>query len=90
MILADPAKGATTTTLGLYGEGLGAVGIPGTVVAVDVFQDGNDNLGAAQYSCTQNVSTGACDPTAVPYVAVGPTAPSLWENPWNYVSGNLR
>jgi hypothetical protein len=82
MILADPSQGATTASIGMSGEGLGAAGIPGIVVGVDVFQDGNDNGGAPQYTCTtDNVSNGACDPITVPYLGVGQSATSLWENP---------
>ena len=90
MILADPSQGATTASLGMPGEGLGAAGVPGTVIALDTFQDGNDNLGPLEDSCALNLSNGACDPTTVPYLAVGQSATSLWENPWTYVNGYLN
>ena len=91
LILADPSQGATTASLGATGAGLGAAGIPGTVVALDTFQDGNDNGGLLHNTCTaQNLSNGACDPISVPYLAVGQSATNLWENPWTYVNGNLN
>ena len=90
LIFADPSKGATTATLGRYGQGMGAAGIPATVVGVDIFQDGNDNGGALTNTCTANLANGACDPLTVPYLAIGQTATNLWENPWTFVNGNLN
>jgi hypothetical protein len=42
MTLADPSRGATTTSAGMDGGGLGAEGIPGVVVAFDDYHDLND------------------------------------------------
>jgi hypothetical protein len=42
MTLGDPSLGATTTSIGLDGAGLGAEGIPGVVVAFDDYHDVND------------------------------------------------
>jgi hypothetical protein len=82
MILADPSQGATTSSLGAVGAGLGANGIPGFVVGFDTYQNGNAN-GGSPSSCP------GCDPVTVPYMAVGPGATNLWENPWYFVNGNL-
>ncbi|MGA8529016.1 MAG: immunoglobulin domain-containing protein [Acidobacteriaceae bacterium] len=82
MILADPSQGATTASLGTVGEGLAARGIPGLVVGFDTYQNGNA-AGGNPASC------GGCDPITVPYMAVGPGANNLWENPWYFVNGNL-
>ena len=89
MILADPSQGATTSSIGTLGEGLGVAGIPGFVVGWDTYQNGNDNGGALENNCSANTLNGACDPITVPYMAVGSGAPKLWENPWTYVNGNL-
>ncbi len=90
MVLADPTQGATTTSIGTSGEGLGANGIPGLVVGFDTYQNGNLSTNP---SCTFSHESGdpddACDPTEVPYMAVGPGAELLWENPWYFVNGDL-
>jgi hypothetical protein len=88
MILADPSQGATTSSMGRTGEGLGAAGIPGFVLGFDTYQNGNDNGGPLENTCSDNTN-GACDPITVPYMAVGQGATNLWENPWTYVNGNL-
>jgi hypothetical protein len=96
MILADPSQGATTSMRGLAGEGLGASGIPGFVLGFDMFQNGN----LQGYVSSANPPTPCsnpngdlatpCDPTTVPYMAVGPGATALWENPWSFVNGALN
>jgi hypothetical protein len=83
MVLADPSQGATTASVGLLGEGLGANGIPGFVLGFDTYQNGDLETNP---SCSQNPP---CDPMTVPYMAVGQGASNLWENPWTYVNGNL-
>jgi hypothetical protein len=83
MILADPSQGASTTSLGEVGEGLAARGIPGLVVGFDTYQNGNAS-GGNPADCP------GCDPITVPYMAVGPGASNLWENPWYFVNGNLN
>ena len=87
MVLADPSQGATTSSMGGTGEGLGARGIPGFVLGFDTFQNGNIETGDTS-DCSANPN-GACDPMTVPYMAVGQGAANLWENPWTYVNGNL-
>jgi hypothetical protein len=84
MVLADPSQGATTSSVGGVGEGMGADGIPGFVLGFDTFQNGDLQTGVG-------VPCGfpACDPIAVPYMAVGQGATSLWENPWSFVNGDL-
>jgi Immunoglobulin domain/Immunoglobulin I-set domain len=42
LVLGDPTLGATTTSIGLPGEGLGAEGIPGAVLAFDDFENPGD------------------------------------------------
>jgi hypothetical protein len=88
LVLADPSQGATTASLGITGEGLGASGIPGFVLGFDTYQNGD---ATTTTSCTYNNkgTTTACDPVAVPYMAVGQGATALWENPWSFVNGQL-
>lgn len=80
MVLADPTQGASTSSIGATGSGLGADGIPGLVVGFDTYQNGNKSINPG---CT------GCDPTTVPYMAVGPGASAQWENPWYFVNGDL-
>ena len=80
MVLADPSQGASTSSIGQLGQGLGANGIPGLVVGFDTYQNGNKLI---------SPGCGACDPTTVPYMAVGSGASAQWENPWYFVNGNL-
>ncbi|MBB5344092.1 immunoglobulin domain-containing protein [Tunturibacter empetritectus] len=42
MVLGDPSLGATTTSIGTTGGGLGAEGIPGIVLAFDDYHDPGD------------------------------------------------
>jgi Bacterial lectin len=42
LVLGDPTLGATLTSVGLPGEGLGAEGIPGAVLAFDDFENPGD------------------------------------------------
>jgi hypothetical protein len=42
LVLGDPSLGATTSSVGLPGEGLGAEGIPGFVLAFDDYEDTGD------------------------------------------------
>jgi phage terminase large subunit-like protein len=91
MVLADPSLGATTSALGATGEGIGAEGIPGFVLAFDTYQNGN--LQSSGSSCTfanPPAGTFPCDPIAVPYLGVGRGDPGLWENPWTNVNGYLN
>lgn len=86
MVLADPSQGATTSSIGLLGEGLGANGIPGFVLAFDTYQNG---FGGPGSGCYYSGSI-PCDPATVPYMAVGQGAAALWENPWSFVNGYLN
>ena len=86
MVLADPSQGATTSTIGGVGEGIGALGIPGFVLGFDTFQDGNLSTG----STIGSVPGEPFDPVTVPYMAVGQGAAALWENPWTFVNGALN
>ena len=42
LTLADPKAGATPTSTGTSGSGLGWIGIPGVAIALDTFQNGSD------------------------------------------------
>lgn len=42
MVLGDPSLGATSTSAGLQGSGLGAEGIPGFVLGFDTFENAGD------------------------------------------------
>jgi hypothetical protein len=84
MVLADPSQGATTSTIGTTGEGLGADGIQGFVLGFDTHQNGNLETNPG---CSQSPP---CDPMTVPYMAVGQGASTLWENPWTFVNGYLN
>jgi hypothetical protein len=42
LVLGDPSLGATPTSIGLPGEGLGAEGIPGAVLEFDDYEDPGD------------------------------------------------
>jgi len=75
VVLGDPSLGATPTSIGFAGEGLGARGIPGLVIAFDDFE--ND----------WNGSDFPQDPQ-VPYLGVG-RGDALWENPYFLVSTNI-
>ena len=80
LILADPTQGATTSSLGSGGFGMGAAGIPGLVLGFDTYYD---------YG-VDNTASGVSDPMAVPYMAIGQGAAKLWENPWTNVNGYLN
>lgn len=74
MVLGDPSLGATLTSLGATGEGLGAEGIPGFVLAFDDF-----------YNAGIDPSTSG-NPA---YLGVGRSETNLWENPYRNVNNNL-
>ena len=42
MVLGDPSLGATPTSTGQPGQGLGAEGIPGVVIGFDTYENGGD------------------------------------------------
>ena len=92
LLLADPSAGATSTSVGVVGNGIGAAGIPGFVLAFDTYQDGNlATNSSCTYPYTYNSVTydTSCDPTYVPYLGVGRGEPKMWETPWSYVNGHL-
>jgi hypothetical protein len=74
MVLGDPSLGATLTSLGTTGEGLGAEGIPGFVLAFDDY-----------YNTGIDPSTSG-NPA---YLGVGRSETNLWENPYRNVNNNL-
>jgi hypothetical protein len=74
LVLADPSLGATTSSLGLTGQGLGAKGIPGFVLGFDTYQNG---------------SLPAPGDPPVPYLGVGRGETVLWENPWTNYNHNI-
>jgi len=74
MVLGDPSLGATLTSVGSVGAGLGAEGIPGFVLAFDDF-----------YNAGIDPST-AANPD---YLGVGRGETALWENPYFNVNNNL-
>src|SRR4029077_17629062 len=39
LVLADPSRGASPYSLGTLGRGLGADGVPGTIVALDTYEN---------------------------------------------------
>ncbi|MGD0443487.1 MAG: hypothetical protein ABSA39_06080, partial [Edaphobacter sp.] len=74
MVLGDPSLGATLTSEGAVGFGLGAEGIPGFVLAFDDF-----------FNAGLDPST-AANPD---YLGVGRGETALWENPYFNVNNNL-
>jgi hypothetical protein len=72
VMLGDAAAGATATSLGNAGGGLGATGVPGVAVAIDLFQ--NDGEPAAPFVGIASTGTESATP---PYVATTGAIPSL-------------
>jgi len=77
MVLGDPSLGATPTSTGAVGEGLGARGIPGFVLGFDTYWNAADPINGYP-----------ADPP-VPYLGVGRGESALWENPWFNVNTNI-
>jgi hypothetical protein len=85
MVLGDPSLGAIVRSAGESGEGLGARGIPGFVLAFDDFYNA---------ACT-----GSCFPAPYPadpssssnpdYLGVGRGEDVLWENPYFNVNSSI-
>jgi hypothetical protein len=67
LMFGDPSLGATPTSLGEDGEGLGAKGIPGVVIAFDVYYNSGIDW--------------PTDPR-VPYIGIGRGEENLWEDPY--------
>jgi hypothetical protein len=74
MVLGDPSLGATLTSKGAIGPGLGAEGIPGFVLAFDDY-----------YNSGLDPSTSA-NPD---YLGVSRGETALWEKPYSNVNFNL-
>jgi hypothetical protein len=69
LVLADPAQGATSHSLGATGGGLGYSGIPGIAVGLDTFQNGSDpssNFVGIATGAQGDALTWAATTTAVP------------------------
>jgi len=77
MVLGDPSLGATPTSTGAVGEGLGARGIPGFVLGFDTYWN------------AANPAQGYPADPPVPYLGVGRGESALWENPWLNVNTNI-
>jgi hypothetical protein len=77
MMLGDPSLGATPTSLGAVGKGLGAEGIPGFVLAFD------DYYNPPEGSFPGDPSS-YLDPV---YIGAGRGETALWEDP--YLNANL-
>jgi hypothetical protein len=90
MILADPSQRATITSLGQGGEGLGAEGIPGFVLAFQDYQASDPTDLGCPNDIQQGNDNRACDPAYVPFLAVGPGANNLFKNPWTNVNADLE
>jgi hypothetical protein len=86
MVLGDPSLGAALQSVGLPGEGLGAKGIPGFMLAFDDFF----NTSCSGSSCFP--APFPADPSSSgnpDYLGVGRGEPTLWENPYFNVNLNL-
>jgi Immunoglobulin I-set domain len=77
VVLGDPSLGATVTSQGLNGEGIGARGIPGVVIAFD------------DYGNPPNPAIGWPQDPQVPYLGVGRSENDLWENPYFNVNTTI-
>ncbi len=69
VVLGDPSTGATPTSVGTQGMGLGAKGIPGSLFGFDTYHNGGEPM--------------------VPYVGVGRSDSTLFENPWFNVNTSI-
>jgi hypothetical protein len=77
VVLGDPSLGATLTSQGLDGEGIGARGIPGVAI---VFDD---------YGNPPNPAVGWPQDPLVPYLGIGRSENDLWENPYFNVNTTI-
>jgi hypothetical protein len=85
MVLGDPSLGATLTSLGAVGQGLGAEGIPGFVLAFDDFYNAPSGTpGTVGYFPGDPSTSG--NPA---YLGVGRSETNFWENPYRNVNNNL-
>jgi hypothetical protein len=76
--LGDPSQGATLTSVGATGKGLGASGIPGFVLAFDTYQNGSPDAPIVPYVGVTRGNTGLFEnpwfnynDNIAPIVAVG-------------------
>jgi hypothetical protein len=79
VMLGDPSLGATPSSLGAVGKGLGAEGIPGFVLAFDDFYNPPDGLFPGDPGSYK-------DPD---YIGAERGETSLWENPYLNVDRDL-
>jgi hypothetical protein len=79
IVLGDPTLGATLTSIGGNGKGLGASGIPGFVLAFDNYYNGPGAPFPGDPSSITNPD----------YLGVGRGELALWENPYFNVNNNL-
>ncbi|WP_263379578.1 lectin-like domain-containing protein [Granulicella paludicola] len=70
VVFGDPTLGATLQSMGVYGVGLGALGIPGVSINFDDYYDSPGNF------------PGFPGDPAVPYIGVTRTQANLFENPY--------
>jgi hypothetical protein len=69
VVLGDPSTGATPSSVGTQGMGLGAKGIPGSLFGFDTYHNGGEPM--------------------VPYIGVGRSDSTLFENPWFNVDTSI-
>jgi hypothetical protein len=79
IVLGDPSLGATTTSVGGVGRGLGAMGIPGFVLAFDNYYNPPSGSFPGDPGSASNPD----------YIAIGRGETALWENPYQSVNTNL-
>jgi hypothetical protein len=85
MVLGDPSLGATLQSAGEAGEGLGARGIPGFVLAFDDFFNA-----ACTVSCFPAPYPADPSSSSNPdYLGVGRGEDVLWENPYFNVNSSI-
>jgi hypothetical protein len=91
LVLSDPSLGATTTTSGSYGYGLGAAGIPGFVLAFDDwYNDASSGIASGDPYFPGDPDEGAKDMTnTYSYLGVGRGEMALFENPWFNTNTNI-
>jgi hypothetical protein len=79
VMLGDPSLGATPLSLGAVGEGLGAEGIPGFVLAFDDYYNPPDGSFPGDPGSRANPD----------YIGAGRGETASWENPYLNVNRNL-
>jgi hypothetical protein len=87
-VLGDPSLGATPTSIGADGLGLGAEGIPGVVLAFDDFYDQPGEGGDPTFVGDPIIGNPPISPYPG-YLGLGSTAHALWENPYLSVNTSI-